>query len=283
VLNQYKKAGYTTATALEICPSYMPLMKSMTSISGIDNVFSTAFCSLPRLTNNRVHCCSPLRRRNFNKPHPHDQKKSMNAPGYKTCFGTKHSHQLMMEYIKQFVAARRGDRPTFVWSNFFTGHEQTMLKPATMDRDLMELLQFLVLPKNSRTVVVLLADHGETSFITKRGEGRMQMASPHLFVLTPSELLKENPDIEEALMDNRHTLISNYDIYRTLQHVKDIHKTGSTPPKATSPGLSMFQRMPKTRSCKTARVPSQYCFCGSKRKILEWSFNDQFKNRKKKV
>jgi len=64
-------------------------------------------------------------------------------------------------------------------------------------------------------------------------------------------------------MKIRKKLFGAYDLHKTLKHIVTIPQPPKVPANWVNfyPSLSLFEKIPEERTCITARIPPNHCFC----------------------
>ncbi len=122
------------------------------------------------------------------------------------------------------------------------------------------------------TLLIILSDHGNrlTRYPVYTPSGRIERHWPFLSMRLPKKLW--NTSYFHNAKNNKHKLISAFDIYQTLRHFvhmntnyeKELDRSQfKINDKSTrhSRGISLFERIPVNRSCADAMVQAQYCPC----------------------
>ncbi|KAI1696804.1 hypothetical protein DdX_18854 [Ditylenchus destructor] len=177
----------------------------------------------------------------------------------------------------QFVAPRYIDiwerfvtkhiNATYFAFNFLTGLTHSSANNIELYDD--SLSESLARLKNSgafeNSVVLIMGDHGQRiSSIQKTHSGRVEERMPMMGIYLPERFKTDHPTEYENLSLNKNRLTSNFDIYDTLMDtltfsgIQDCSRSRRMQPPA---GISLFDRIPVSRSCEEARIPPQFCCC----------------------
>uniref|UniRef100_A0AC35F0A1 Uncharacterized protein n=1 Tax=Panagrolaimus sp. PS1159 TaxID=55785 RepID=A0AC35F0A1_9BILA len=79
----------------------------------------------------------------------------------------------------------------------------------------------------------------------------------------PKKFREEFPDKFNTLVENKNRLTSNFDIHETLEDIFDI--TLETKHEYQKKhGTSLFEKIPKNRTCANAMIPENFCCCMEK-------------------
>lgn len=136
-------------------------------------------------------------------------------------------------------------------------HDMHGRRIQTMDQDLSRFVERM--SKDSSTLTVVLADHGNTytSYTVTSQEGKFEMFHPSLFMIIPSEVGKLlGPKALEALRVNQRRLMTIIDLHHSLMALA----VPISPKGVESRGL--FRHIPSDRTCKDVelRTPNM-CVC----------------------
>ena len=76
----------------------------------------------------------------------------------------------------------------------------------------------------------------------------------------PEKFKLQYPKKFENFVENRNRLTSNFDVHETFEEIFSL-TTGDFQPKTKKHGISLFDKIPKDRSCKDALIPENFCMC----------------------
>ncbi|KAI6237605.1 hypothetical protein M3Y95_00283000 [Aphelenchoides besseyi] len=107
------------------------------------------------------------------------------------------------------------------------------------------------------TVMILMGDHGQRmSPIQKTYSGRIEERMPFFSIYFPRKFHENYPEKVEQYRTNLNRLVSNYDIYETLREILNFQDSDRQPV-----GISLFNKIPRNRTCTDARVVYHHCTC----------------------
>ncbi|XP_067648400.1 uncharacterized protein [Eurosta solidaginis] len=207
----------------------------------------------------------------------------------KHCVGHKPDHVVMLDYTKHFMVKYK-DSPRFVFS-FHGGlsHDSINLIGAA-DDDVMSWLQIL---KDTHlldnTILIMMSDHGNR-FAEVRAtlQGKQEERLPFFSFTFPKAFRNRFPQEYANFVANAEHLTTPFDIHATLQHLlslqngpednqvdnivpEDFTHTSSSeteslvPPQykklAQKRAISLFEKIPKNRSCSDAYIEPHWCAC----------------------
>ncbi|XP_072035284.1 uncharacterized protein [Amphiura filiformis] len=179
------------------------------------------------------------------------------------CLGPKPVHKIMLDYTTEFMTSY----PTFpkFGLTFFTGLTHSNInKIQLMDDDLANFLE--TSQKNgllNNTVFILFSDHGSRyTKIRTTMQGKLEERLPYMSIILPKWLKNTKPKMHANLMKNHDRLTTPFDIFETLQSV--IHHSTTLKKTSRQRGISLFNEVPKQRTCNDADVDLHWCAC------LQW-------------
>ncbi|XP_054711269.1 uncharacterized protein LOC129220863 [Uloborus diversus] len=123
-----------------------------------------------------------------------------------------------------------------------------------------------------RTIVIVMGDHGmRWGEIRKTYIGRLEERLPILLIALPEKFKREHPTETRALLLNSHRLVTPFDLHATLVNILHLQPdwSFSNPDNVsvelsnnfTSRAQSLFQPVPKDRSCDDAFIEEHWCTC----------------------
>ena len=130
----------------------------------------------------------------------------------------------------------------------------------------------------NNTIVVFVADHstnGHGGKFFRTFTGQYEQNLPVAYVILPDSFKKHHPAATENLRFNaQYRLTSQMDIHQTgLAIVKKafLKPTVDVKVNVNSPGLSLFEKIPESRTCAEAGIPEEFCSCG---RLIDIKTND---------
>jgi len=189
-------------------------------------------------------------------------------------------HTLLMSYTHDFLD-NYVTAPRFITNIFQTANEPTQTRVKTMDQDMYNYLNTLTsnpqkggtTNASSSPIIFLLSEQGEgdSPYFHNTKAGFVEHKRPLLYVLTPKIWLNRYPQVRQNLIQNKEKLVSTYDIYETFTHIPRLpllstYSNGKESPPPPSPKTkhetySIFDTMPKDRSCEMGNIPGKLCVC----------------------
>ncbi|XP_059154963.1 uncharacterized protein LOC131940394 [Physella acuta] len=116
----------------------------------------------------------------------------------------------------------------------------------------------------NNTLLITFSDHGPRwGPIRPTYHGMIESKTPYTILTFPKWFLKKYPDVVKNLRTNTGRLTTHYDTHATLMDLLHFKASGEVPVNKGL-GISLFQEIPKNRTCEDAHIPSEYCVCGQK-------------------
>lgn len=185
-----------------------------------------------------------------------------------TCYGPRPAFQVLMNYAEKLAISATSPYFQFVFSGSIT-HE-FINGPRLIVEHLLKTLQFFQQRSLlNNTLLILLSDHGSRlDEIRAHPQGYLEDKLPFLYFVVPEWFQKMYPRAYSNLQDNTRRLITPRDVFKTVLDILptkngldlDNLETGAGN-QSESPGISLFQQIPVSRTCETANIPEQFCIC----------------------
>jgi hypothetical protein len=137
-------------------------------------------------------------------------------------------------------------------------------------------------------MLIVMTDHGNRlKFFAYATEmGKLERFLPFLSIKLPKNLMKSRH--LNNLKQNKHRLVSFYDVYQALKQFLFINTHGVHDKNSVCSeqfyinkkddrnfrGISLLEQVPRDRSCEDAYIPNRECNCFNSKEINE----DEFKN-----
>ena len=168
------------------------------------------------------------------------------------------------------MTANKKSLPLFSYITLNVGHDGYGKRIQTADNDLAQYVESIA--KESSTLTILLADHGNTytRYTVTSQEGKFEMFHPSLFIIVPDKVAKLlGSQALDALRINQRRLVTMMELHHAL-----IALAGPLSPTGVGP-RGLFTPLSSNRTCKDVelRTPN-LCVCEG------WdspSSNDTFK------
>lgn len=186
------------------------------------------------------------------------------------CIGNKNSHYYILNYTYQYIQQYQGVNK---WAHIMTlpAHEDSGTVISSMDDDLVEFLQKLFATKD-KVLLFILSDHGPRYGNWKKSlDGAQEHKLASLFLVAPTDLLKQMPSSFDILSYNTNRLVSKIDLFKTLQHItllpyyksfkRDSLQNNEWKSGHYSSYSLMLEKIPITRTCEDALIDKILCSC----------------------
>lgn len=169
----------------------------------------------------------------------------------------------------------------FVSMNMFSEatHDQFEL-PRSFDEQFNSMLRdFHSKGYLDNMLLIVFGDHGARPFTFGKEQyndfAYQEFPFPYLSISLPSSLM--NTQFHRNFLNNKHKLLTAYDIHKTLKQLFYLAKYGadednfkcrhlfkeSNYKKASLRGVSLLEEIPMQRSCSDALIPLKFCPCTS--------------------
>uniref|UniRef100_A0AC34GRS5 Uncharacterized protein n=1 Tax=Panagrolaimus sp. ES5 TaxID=591445 RepID=A0AC34GRS5_9BILA len=114
------------------------------------------------------------------------------------------------------------------------------------------------------TFFLIMGDHGQRiSPIKKSHIGRIEERMSMMGIHVPQKFRQEFPEKFNNLVINKNRLTSNFDIHETMEDIFDITLDAKHEHRKKH-GISLFEKIPKNRTCAEAIIPEHFCCCMEK-------------------
>jgi len=209
------------------------------------------------------------------------------------CHYTQPSYFTWLSQIEQFIENMNSpiNKHTGYFSfNFLTEYTHSYLAvPPRLDSKLSQTLKSLESKGYlDNTMLIVMSDHGNRLkfFAYATETGKLERFLPFLSIKLPKELMTTRH--MNNLEQNKHRLVTFYDLHQTLKQLLFINKHGVQEKDSACSeqfylnkkddrnfrGISLLEQVPRDRSCEDAYIPNRECNCFSSKEINE----DEFKN-----
>ena len=202
-----------------------------------------------------------LKLNGFDKqPTDHYMRNLWNAVKVKhNCLGSRPVHRVMLDYLMDYMTKYR-DVPHFGFS-FLVGLTHDNINPLKlMDYD---LYRFMSYAKQdgllNNTIILLFGDHGSRyAQIRQSLQGKLEERLPFFSITMPDWIARRYPGLYANLVKNKNRLLTPFDAHETLKSV--LHYSVK-PGNGKRRGLSIFNEIPKVRTCADAHIAPHWCSC----------------------
>ncbi|GAB1603566.1 uncharacterized protein LOC115216652 [Argonauta hians] len=178
----------------------------------------------------------------------------------KLCLGSEPRHKIFIDWMKHFVQMYDSvPMFSFLFYSECSHEDNNMIQ--YLDKDLLSFLTYMKLSKAlNNTILILMADHGARfSRVRQSVQGKLEERMPYFSFLFPKWFSKKYPDAYNNFKINTKRLTTPFDIHETFIHLlnfKDFKQATTS-----TRGISLFNEIPKTRSCQDADIESHWCAC----------------------
>ncbi|XP_013075122.2 uncharacterized protein LOC106061503 [Biomphalaria glabrata] len=179
------------------------------------------------------------------------------------CIGNKPEVLFHYNYLKLFLDSFP-NRPLFslLYSTRISHDEITMLRSAD-DHVYTFLTELKRIGHLQNTLLITFSDHGirfGPLRYTKLGD--VENRTPFAIFTFPPWFLKKYPDVARNLKTNRNRLTTHYDTHATLQDLLYFKGRRDKPLSKSKHGISLFEEIPRNRTCTEAAIDQEFCLCG---------------------
>ena len=190
---------------------------------------------------------------------------------YQFCMGSTPRVNVMLNWVRSFFDAYQNTpKFSFLFHSEFShdAFSQLSLADEALKQFLMDMKRCGYL---NNTMLILMADHG-ARFVNVRQsqQGKFEERLPYFALRLPDWFEKKYPQASINLRNNAKVLTSPFDIHETFNDVMNYTDRGVLTNHGR--GISLFQAIPKNRSCHSAAIAPHWCTC------LDWidsSLNDR--------
>jgi hypothetical protein len=210
------------------------------------------------------------------------------------CHHNEPTYRHWLDQIEEFVTNAEKGNSRYFSLNFLTEYTHGYLAiPRQFDFEMRRTLEILSTSGFlDNTMLLLFTDHGNRlkyySYSTEIG--KLEKFMPFLSIKPPKKL--ENTKFSKNLYNNKHKLVSFFDMYQTLRHYlfmnkhnfdkkflleEENRKQFSRNSKLVrhERGISLFENIPANRSCSSALISDSLCSCFKKETINESQFKKE--------
>ncbi|XP_066260686.1 uncharacterized protein [Euwallacea similis] len=188
------------------------------------------------------------------------------------CLGDRESYQVTLNYIKKFTQRMHMEMSAyfaFFWTNSLS-HDY-LNRPALGDDEFHAL--FMELKQSGHlenTIMIFMSDHGiRWGDIRQTHQGQMEERLPFVFMVIPDWMGKNFPRAIANLKTNVRRLTTPFDLHETLRAFLDVTRLrfARNIINETARGYSLFNEIPKNRTCQDAEIVSHWCTCQESKEI----------------
>lgn len=112
------------------------------------------------------------------------------------------------------------------------------------------------------TIFILMSDHGiQLGGATKLTQFEWEFINPFIGIKLPKSFIQSHPQEVINLQANKNSLITPFDIHKTLTDIISFISGGQVNLTTHFGSISLFQKIPKNRSCSEANIYEKFCPC----------------------
>ncbi|KAL7635805.1 UNVERIFIED_CONTAM: hypothetical protein RMT77_013622 [Armadillidium vulgare] len=184
------------------------------------------------------------------------------------CFGTKFSHEVLQSYSHDLEVTYLTELTfSHIWS---AGLTHNNLNPG-VEIDELNLKYLKSLKEDgilNKTILLFISDHGMRFGDFRLTDlGKYETNLPHFFFVVPEWFRKSFSVASKNLQENSLKFSTPLDVYQTLRDILE-EKYSNTNyllinPRECNKRISLFQRLPVTRTCTDIGMLPQFCACQS--------------------
>lgn len=185
------------------------------------------------------------------------------------CYGNKPVFKHLINYYKRFATMYK-TKLKFAFSWLVQICHEFINYLELGDNDFYQFFKFLKEDGHlENAFLIFFSDHGSRiDDIRNTFVGRIEERMPLLSVVPPKTFQSKYPEAAKNLQENTQRLTSNFDLHEMLNDILnsdfEILEKSQTKKKR---GISLFRRIPDTRSCADASIPEHFCACYGSDKV----------------
>lgn len=190
------------------------------------------------------------------------------------CLGQRSEASFVTDYLADFMSHYKKN-PFFALAWISSMSHEGINTLNKIDQNLQHFFQkkFVETGISNNTIILFLSDHGSRiEDIRNTLVGRYEDSLPFMYGIFPKSFREEYPHYVENFKANAKRLTTAFDIHQTMRHILNINSPQAIPKSRT--GISLFDRIPSSRTCTNARVPVLYCVCeGTERNAVSIDYH----------
>ncbi|WAR28886.1 hypothetical protein MAR_014590 [Mya arenaria] len=191
-----------------------------------------------------------------------DTQMRKDSPRY--CTGNVPNHIYLLNYTKDYFRKYENvSKFAFVFGSELTHWDNN--PGEYMDSDIVDMLEFFRRKGYlDNTIVLAFADHGARySRVRKTVQGKMEERLPFMSIAVPKWFREKYKTLYNNLLRNADKLATPFDIHETLMHILQLesYKSSKTSLKNIPRAISLFDKIPATRTCEAAHIQMHWCTC----------------------
>ncbi|KAK6961643.1 hypothetical protein BgiMline_034372 [Biomphalaria glabrata] len=178
------------------------------------------------------------------------------------CIGNQAEINFHFSYILRFLKTFNKS-PTFATAFFTKVSHDEMTENKRVDEHTYKFYKTLKDDGHlNNSLLITFSDHGPRwGPIRSTLHGIMESRSPYAVLTFPLWFLEKYPDVVKNVEINTKRLTSHYDLYATLGDLLYFKSPGDIPLGPRKHGISLFEEIPKNRTCPDVPIPPEFCLC----------------------
>ena len=181
------------------------------------------------------------------------------------CLGSLPRHVNMLNWAKELYQAYT-DRKKFSFIFHSELSHDHIGALSVVDDDLVQFLEYM---ENSghlnNTLLILMSDHGARfTQVRQTLQGKYEERMPFFSFRLPPKFAEKYPTIARNLKLNANRLTTPFDVHATFKDILDFKGARNIPAAKMPRGISVFQKIPRERTCADAGIEAHWCTC------LQW-------------
>ncbi|XP_064641871.1 uncharacterized protein LOC135496468 [Lineus longissimus] len=177
------------------------------------------------------------------------------------CLGAELRHNVQMNWVTDFLNVFKHQRIFSFGFHSECSHNDN--KPLNIvDDDLKAWLQMLLIKGYlNNTMLILMSDHGARfqSEIRETVQGRQEERNPFFSFRLPEWFKQKHQRAFQNLLINSKRLVTPFDIHATFHHILNFRDIAVG--NLSDRGISLFSKIPASRTCKNAKIAPHFCNC----------------------
>ncbi|XP_059160912.1 uncharacterized protein LOC131944366 [Physella acuta] len=178
------------------------------------------------------------------------------------CAGNEPEIQFHLNYIERFFDTFP-DTPLYAMS-FLTKLTHNDMTNSKMADEMMYTFYKSLQEKGhlNNTLLLTFSDHGpRLGLIRPTVNGMVESRAPYSIFTFPRWFLDKYPEVTKNLKINTRRLTTHFDTHATLHDLLYFKVKDKCPPSNNKHGVSLFQEIPKSRTCEDIPIPLEFCLC----------------------
>ncbi|KAH9524030.1 hypothetical protein Btru_047956 [Bulinus truncatus] len=178
------------------------------------------------------------------------------------CAGNQAEVDFHFKYIHRFMDSFK-DTPKFAFTFFTKLTHDDMTNNKRVEEHTYNFYKTLLEKGHlNNTLLITFSDHGPRwGAIRATVHGILESRAPYAVLSFPKWFLDKYPDVAQNVRTNANRLTTHFDVHATLQELLYFKASGSIPLVPRKHGISLFSKIPKSRTCQDVPIPVEFCLC----------------------